>query len=97
MALTAKQGKERHVDYFQFQMQKSAMTAQPIDVVIAANAYRNDGPWTFSVAPNETADRSWRVSASGNWYDFTVSAAGFERRFAGRMENGRSSLSDPAM
>ena len=36
-------------------------------------------------------------SANGNWYDFTVSAAGFERRFAGRMENGGNLISDPVM
>jgi phospholipase C len=39
------------------------------------------------------------VEHSGNWYDYTVSDAssGFERRFAGRMETGRPSVTDPAM
>jgi phospholipase C len=44
-----------------------------------------------------TVEQHWDVSASGNWYDFTVSGAQFERRLAGRLENGRASVSDPAM
>ena len=37
---------------------------------------------------------------SANWYDFTVTVKGqegFSRRFAGRVENGRDSYSDPAL
>lgn len=69
----------------------------PVQCQIVAEAYRADGPWTMSVAPRATAERSWEVSDSGNWYDFTISAPGFERRFAGRMENGGNLVSDPAM
>jgi len=68
-----------------------------VEVTIAANAYRKDGPWTLSVKPNETALQSWKLTESGNWYDFTASAADFERRFAGRLENGKPLVSDPAM
>ena len=71
--------------------------AAPVAFRIVANAYRKDGPWAVPVAPNATAERSWIVSDSGNWYDFTISAPGFERRFAGRMENGDNLISDPAM
>ena len=71
--------------------------ASPIEARIAANAYRAGAPETISVAPNATAQRLWPVGDSGNWYDFTVSASGFERRFAGRMENGGNLISDPAM
>lgn len=67
------------------------------DVRIAANAYRKDGPWIMLLAPMASAEQSWNVSDSGNWYDFTISAAGFERRIAGRMENGGNLISDPAM
>jgi phospholipase C len=69
----------------------------PVKRRIAANAYRNVRPWRFSLAPYATAERSWKISANGNWYDFTVSAAGFEQRFAGRMENGGNLISDPLM
>jgi phospholipase C len=39
----------------------------------------------------------WDVAKSGNWYDLLVSAPGWARRFAGRVETGRNSVSDPAM
>jgi Phosphoesterase family len=37
-----------------------------------------------------------RCTAVHNWHDFTASAEGFERRFAGRMEINAPSFSDPA-
>jgi phospholipase C len=68
-----------------------------IELTITANAYRHDGPWLLRVPGGVTVEQHWDVSASGNWYDFTVSGAQFERRLAGRLENGRASVSDPAM
>jgi phospholipase C len=41
----------------------------------------------------------WQIDRSANWYDFTIrseSCPSWSRRFAGRMENGRDGLSDPA-
>ncbi|MGS1007087.1 phosphocholine-specific phospholipase C [Achromobacter anxifer] len=64
---------------------------------LQSNAYRKDGPWTLAVEPGKVAEHHWSIKESGNWYDFTVTAEGLERRFAGRMENGRASVSDPAM
>ncbi|WP_166364762.1 phosphocholine-specific phospholipase C [Pseudomonas akapageensis] len=78
-------------------LQVSNSSPEPVNVTITANAYRDDGPWTLSIAPRGQAANTWRLDQSGNWYDFTVQAAGFERRFAGRMENGQGSISDPAM
>ena len=37
------------------------------------------------------------MAGLGGWYDFTATASGFTRRFAGRVETGRPSISDPAM
>ncbi|RZI97659.1 MAG: DUF756 domain-containing protein, partial [Haliea sp.] len=74
------------------------MGDQPAEVSVSANAYRGDGPWAYSVAPGMQIDTSWSLADSGSWYDFTVTmGAGFERRFAGRVETGRDSVSDPAM
>lgn len=40
----------------------------------------------------------WSLRAPGGWHDFTVSAGnGFMRCFAGRLETGKDSISDPAM
>lgn len=73
---------------------------QACTFVIAPMAYRNDGPWTATVEPNATASRHWPLATSGQWYDFAVTAEnhpGFYRRFAGRVETGRHTVSDPAM
>ncbi|MBV8271234.1 MAG: phospholipase C, phosphocholine-specific [Cupriavidus sp.] len=66
-------------------------------VTVQANAYRSDGPWVLEVGAGAVGQLSWNLGESGNWYDFTVSAANFERRFAGRVETGKPSVSDPAM
>ncbi|WP_295528264.1 phosphocholine-specific phospholipase C [uncultured Pseudacidovorax sp.] len=67
---------------------------------IRAKAYRNDGPWTATVAAGASAEQHWDLSGSGRWYDFAVTSsadASFYRRFAGRVETGAPSVSDPAM
>jgi phospholipase C len=64
---------------------------------VRANAYRTDGPWTLRVSRGRRAIREWTVSASHQWYDFTVTGERFERRFAGRMETGEPTFSDPAV
>jgi phospholipase C len=66
-------------------------------VSVQSNAYRTDGPWAIDVAAGESEQMHWNLERSGNWYDFTVSCTGFERRFAGRVETGRAGVSDPAM
>lgn len=74
--------------------------SQPCTFTVTANAYRTDGPWTLTVAANAVGELSWPVAASGNWYDFSVGTSAsptFKRRFAGRIETGKDSVSDPAM
>ena len=66
-------------------------------LVIRANSYRTDGPWAMRVAPGRRVTREWSLTASHCWYDFSVSGELFERRFAGRMETGAPSYSDPAI
>ena len=66
---------------------------------VQPNAYRTDGPWTYEIPAGRQLEQHWPVGLQGNWYDFTVSTAqgGFTRRFAGRLETGADSVSDPAM
>jgi phospholipase C len=66
-------------------------------VSVTANAYLTTGPWTIDVAANSMNALNWDLSSTGNWYDFTVSAPQSQRRYAGRMETGVDSVSDPAM
>jgi phospholipase C len=67
---------------------------------VRAKAYRTDGPWTATVAGGAKAELHWDLASSGAWYDFAVTCdadTSFVRRFAGRVETGKHSVSDPAM
>ncbi|SMG59726.1 phosphocholine-specific phospholipase C [Paraburkholderia susongensis] len=67
---------------------------------VRSNAYRTGkSQWIFFVPAGGNVSKSWPVSASGNWYDFSVTVdtqSAFLRRFAGRLENGHDLVSDPA-
>jgi phospholipase C len=68
--------------------------------IIKANAYSKDGPWRCTVPPGEPTTLRWFLGNSGRWYDFSVTIEGdsnYTRRFAGRVENGKPSISDPAL
>ena len=65
-----------------------------------ANAYRSAEPQPHRLAARSGAEQTWQIAGSGHWYDFTLRVAqwpGFSRRFAGRMETGAPSISDPAL
>jgi phospholipase C len=68
-------------------------SSETVHLTITANAYRNDGPWTHSLEPGQTAHDAFELQQSGGSYDFTVTTradAAFLRRFAGRLEAGLS-------
>jgi phospholipase C len=67
---------------------------------VTAKAYRNDGPWTATVNGGASVDQHWELANSGQWYDFAVTCdadPAYYRRFAGRVETGKHTVSDPAM
>jgi phospholipase C len=70
------------------------------DVVLSAraNEYSTYGPRQLRV-PGDGQEilLEWSLAESQGWYDFTVEGEDFERRFAGRLETGAASLSDPAV
>lgn len=72
-----------------------SLTGEACEFTLVDNAY---GAEPFhSEYPTEKA---WNLRESGNWYDLSVTAScspSFSRRFMGRMENGKDSISDPAM
>jgi phospholipase C len=71
--------------------------AYAASLVLRFNAYRAfDGETTLSVAPGMSTEHAWKIDSVGNWYDFSVAAEALVYRFAGRMENGMPSISDPA-
>ncbi|WP_159938940.1 phospholipase domain-containing protein [Caballeronia arationis] len=53
---------------------------------VRSNAYRiGGGPWVFLAPAGGNVNKGWPVSASGNWYDFSVTVdtqPAFRRRFA---------------
>jgi phospholipase C len=71
------------------------------DLSTRGNAYRSDRAIELTLMPKERPRRTrWSVTASGFWYDFSVSSPslpGWSRRFAGRVEIGRHGISDPAL
>jgi phospholipase C len=57
-------------------------------------------PTTLSLRPGETEHEHWSLDRTHGWYDLTVTVhgdAGFEYRYAGHVENGEDSISDPAL
>ena len=72
----------------------------PCKFTVRAKAYRDDGPWSSTVNGGAQSEQHWELAASGQWYDFAVtcdSDPAFYRRFAGRVETGKHTVSDPAM
>lgn len=60
-------------------------------------AYREASPRNVVLAPGASRVLHYPVAATDHWYDFVVEATGFSRRFAGHVETGRPSRSDPAI
>jgi phospholipase C len=74
--------------------------AQACVITVRDMAYRSGGPGRVEVPAGKTITHRWSLQGSANWYDFSVTVEalkGYERRFAGRVENGKHGLSDPAM
>lgn len=70
-----------------------------ITIVVSDNAY-GKAVVRKTIAANTQAAIIIDNSKSQHWYDFTVKVEGhdqFEQRFAGRVETGAESISDPAM
>jgi phospholipase C len=63
-----------------------------------ANAYDTAPARVFSVAPGATVEDRWDLSVRAGWFDLSVASvsfAGFARRYAGHLETGAPSISDP--
>jgi phospholipase C len=55
---------------------------------------------TLSLRPGQAGTERWSLSPTRGWYDLLVTVQGdpqFQHRYAGHLENGRDSISDPAM
>ncbi len=73
-------------------------THQAITVTIARCPYTQNGPWSIELPAGERHQQAFDARASGGWYDISLQASdGWQRRMAGRLENGEHSVSDPLM
>lgn len=66
------------------------------DVVIRDESY-GAAPRHVTAPPEGSTSTTLRTSASHGWYDFTVEAGEQRYRYAGRIETGEWSITDPAM
>jgi len=71
---------------------------RPLTVAVQDNSYKT-GVATRTIAVAQESSIALNLKPSHGWYDFTVKSKGSdaEARFAGRVETGRSSFSDPSM
>jgi phospholipase C len=72
---------------------------EPLTVEITDNAYKT-GTRTHVLKPGASKEVLLNLAKSFGWYDCSVKVKGsslFEKRYAGRVETGRSSYSDPLM
>jgi phospholipase C len=68
-------------------------------VTIVDHAYKTEYP-PKPLAAGEAATVTLALSKNQGWHDFTVRVnghTGFAKRYAGRIETGRDSISDPKM
>ncbi|MBS1814475.1 MAG: phospholipase C, phosphocholine-specific [Acidobacteria bacterium] len=73
-------------------------SAKPVTVHVIDNSYKT-GAQTKELAPGQQVSLKVDCSKSHGWYDFTVRADGSNAqvRYAGRVETGRESFTDPLM
>ena len=78
-------------------------TGQQGCTVAVANAYvQQEKPRMHELAAGAVVEDRWRVAAASGWYDLSITMHGndalnFLRRFAGHMEDGKPSTSDPLL
>ena len=66
---------------------------------VKANDYLDEPARRYAVPPGASVDDVWNIARSGHWYDLIVTVDSddtFQRRFAGHIETGEPSISDPA-
>lgn len=73
---------------------------QPCTFYLNANKYYATSASEVRVVARSRSTVRLQLAASSNWYDFSIRVnefPGWFRRFAGHLENGLPSISDPAM
>ncbi|WP_413502755.1 phosphocholine-specific phospholipase C [Serratia proteamaculans] len=72
--------------------------SQATTVTIARCPYTQNGPWQIELPAGGRHQQAFDAKVSGGWYDLSLQdPQGWQRRLAGRLENGEHSVSDPLM
>ncbi len=75
------------------------LTKKPLQVKVQDKSYLQ-GTQTLEVAPKNYKTVVWDLTKSHNWYDLQINVWNypfFEERYAGHIETGKDSFTDPAM
>jgi phospholipase C len=67
------------------------------ELTLGEDRYRVNPPSTLALAAGRPVQARWPVGKNQGWYDFSVGAPGMSIRLAGRLEDGKPSVSDPLM
>ena len=81
-----------YVDFINLGNKEASFNVSPV-------AYRIDAAMNIKVAAGTTKTQHWDLDDARQWYDFEVTSSNdssFYRRFAGRLETGLDSVTDPA-
>jgi len=91
---------ELHIDAEREQIRVAFFNATDVPrQLVVKDAYTGDTK-TYTLSPAARADSLWDIAATQRWYDLRIidsDDVGFRRQFAGHVENGRDSHSDPAI
>jgi phospholipase C len=72
--------------------------SQATTVTLARCPYTQQGPWQIELPAGGRHQQAFATQARGGWYDLSLQDSyGWQRRLAGRLENGDHSVSDPLM
>ncbi len=66
-------------------------------VVLSVIDVYSGRPVNVPLKPGETRTQRWSLDRTHGWYDLTVTGPSVENRYAGHVENGEPSISDPVM
>lgn len=73
-------------------------TGKSVTLDVKDESYQSGFSKRVTVAPGKTSALSWHTGKSYGWYDLSVTDnSGFRQRFAGHLENGKESMSDPLL
>ncbi len=71
--------------------------AEPQEIITRCLRYLSDAPRRHRLAPRSMTEDRWLITGSGHWYDIELRCGGLIRRWAGHIETGEASRSDPAL